>query len=199
MADEPNEFAALMERVAQGDEQAAEEICERYHKAIILVIRSRLNQSPQLRTQFDSTDILQQVWEDVFAHPEKLRDFATFEVFLKHLAGMACHKVQKAQKKHFAQKRDLRRRRHLSDPGVAAAAAAVADPQPDPAQQAASDDALVSWLFSLPRRPRLVVLRLGAGYTHPEIAAELGCSERSIGRIVARIRRLPPPVPLPYL
>jgi RNA polymerase sigma factor (sigma-70 family) len=199
MADEPNEIVALIERVIQGDEQAITELYDKYHKALILIIRYRLNRSPRLRTLFDSIDLLQEVWEDVLAQPEKLRDFATFEAFFKHLARMAHHKVEKAQRKYSAQKRDLRRRRHLSDPGVAAVAAAAADPRPDPAQQAASHDTLVRWLFSLPWRQRRVVLRLGAGYSYQEIAAELACSERTIERMVAKIRHLPPPVPLPYL
>jgi DNA-directed RNA polymerase specialized sigma24 family protein len=140
MADKPNPVATLMERVIQGDEQAAKELYERYHEPLIFIIRQRLNRSPQLRTQFDSMDFVQKVWEDILAHPEKLRDSSTLETFLKYLMGTACHEIQKAQRKYFAQKRDLRRRRHLSDPRVTAAAAAVADPRPDPAQQAAAHE-----------------------------------------------------------
>jgi RNA polymerase sigma factor (sigma-70 family) len=121
-------------------------------------------------------------------HLEKLRDFATFEVFLKHLSGMACHRVKEAQRKHFAQKRDLVRHRHLSNPGVAAAATTVADPQPDPAKQAASHEEWLRWLESLPQLHQQVALKLRDGLSYQEIAEELGCSKRSIQGSVARIR-----------
>lgn len=196
MANEPNQFAALMERVIQGDEQAVAELYNRYYKAIIMVVRYRLDRSPRLHALYDSTDFLQEVWEDVLAHPEKLRDLATFEAFFEQLARMARHKVEKTQRKYATQKRDLRRRRHLSDPGVTAAAAAVADSQPDPGQQAASDEEWGRWIVSLSPRQQRIVLMLRNGLTHEEIAAELGCSERSIRRLVSELRYLPSPVPL---
>lgn len=199
MTIEPNPFETLMERVSQGDEQAAAELYERYHKAIILIIRHRLNATPQLRALFDSIDFLQEVWQDIFAHPEKLRDFATFEAFLKYLAEMARHKVQKAQRKHASQKRDLRRVHHLGDPGVSAAAAAITDARPSPAQRAARFEVWLRWVMSLPLPQRRIVLMLRDGFTYQEVAAELDCSERSIRRIIADIRGIPPPLPLDYL
>jgi RNA polymerase sigma factor (sigma-70 family) len=193
MADEPNEFSALMERVSLGDEQAAKELFDRYHEALIRVIRYRLNLFPQLRTQFDSFDFLQEVWQDVFADPEKLHEFATFEGFRMFLAQVARHKVEKAQRKYAAQKRDLHRHRNLGDPGVGAAAAAVADPRPNPAQQAASHEAWMDWLRSLLPRQQLIVLMLRNGCPYQEIAAELSCSVRTIKRLVAEIREMPVP------
>lgn len=193
MADQPNELAALVERVAQGDKQAAEEVYEKYHKAILMVVRYHLNQSPCLRALCDSMDLLQDVWLEVLAHPEKLVGLTAPEVFSKFLTAVARHKVQKAQRKYFAQKRDLRRRRHLSDPGIAAAAAVVTDPCPDPAQQAASDEEWGRWIASLSPRQQLVALMLRDGLTYPEIAAKLGCSKRSIRRIAAELRG---PVPI---
>ncbi len=192
MADKPNPFAALMERVAQGDQQAIAEIYEKYHKAIIFVIRQRLKRYAELRAVNDSLDFLQEVWFSTLADPEKLREFATFEEFLKYLAGVACNKVDKAQRRYSAQKRDLRRRRHLSDPDVTAAAAAVADPWPRPDQQAASHEAWLRWLESLPEHYRQAVIMLRDGFSYQETAAKLGCSERSLRRLMAKVRAMRP-------
>lgn len=197
MADKPNQFEVWMERVIQGDQQAVAEVFERYREAMLIAIRYRLDKYPRLRTQFDSTDFLLEVWEDFLSHPEKYRDIITFEGILKHLASAAGHKVEKARRRFVAQKRDLRRSRHLSDPGVAAVVAAVADPHPDPAQQAAWNEAWGRWIALLSPRQREVSLGLRDGLTYQEIAAELGCSKRSIKRIVAELRDLPPPEPLP--
>jgi RNA polymerase sigma factor (sigma-70 family) len=196
MADEPNELAALLERVAQGDKQAAEEVYEKYHKAILMVVRYHLNQYPRLRALCDSTDFVQDVWLEILAHPEKLRGFSAREVFCKFLEAVARHKVQKAQRKYAAQKRDLRRRRHLSDSGVAAVAAAAADPHPDPARQAATLDEWMHWLGSLTPRQQLIVLMRRNGCTYQEIAAQIGCSKRSMRRLLAVLRSLSPE-PLP--
>jgi RNA polymerase sigma factor (sigma-70 family) len=197
VADKPNEFAALMERVAQGDKQALAEVYEKYHKAIRMVVRYRLNKYPQLRTLNDSMDFVQMLWQDLLAEPEKLDEFSTIERLLKYLAVRIEHKIEKVQRKYTAQKRDLRRRRHLSAPGVAVAAAAVTDPRPDPAQQAASHEAWERWSLSLPERHRQVIIMLRDGFTYDEIAAELCCSMRTIKRLVAKLRNMLPPEPLP--
>ena len=199
MTIEASRFATLMERVSQGDQQAATELFEQYQKAIIFVVRQRLNAYPQLRALFDSIDFLQEVSQDVFADPEKLRDFTTFEVLLKYLVEMARQKVQKDQRKYASQKRDRRRVRHLGDSGVSAAAAAIADARPSPAQRAAMSEVWLHWILSLPLPQRRIVLMLRDGCTYQEIAAEFDFSERSIRRIVAEIRGMPPPMPLPYL
>jgi len=188
VADKPNEFAALMERVTQGDQQAIAEIYEKYHKAIRMVVRYRLDKYRALRTQFDSMDFVHLLWQDLVAHPEKLGEFSTIETLLKYLAGMVKHKIEKTQRKYTAQKRDLRRCRHLSDPGVTAAAAAIADPWPRPDQQAASHEDWLRWLESLPEHYRQAVIMVRDGFSYQETAAKLGCSERSIRRIMAKIR-----------
>lgn len=199
MADEPSEFTALMVRVSQGEEQAFQEIYDRYHKAIRLVIRYHLNRSPQLRTQFDSIDFLQEIFKDLFAHPEKLPGFTASKDFLKYLAVVAHHKIEKARRQLTTQKRDLRRTRHLSEPEIAVRVAAVADPQPGPAQQAESREAWLRWLNSLTSRQQNIVLRLRDGCTYQEIAAAQRRSVRSIERVVHKLRDIAPPGVFPKL
>lgn len=194
MSDEPNEFAALMERFAQGDQRAVAELYGKSHHVVIRCIRYHLNRYRRLRTQYDSIDFLQSVWTYIFSAPEKLHDFAVFEDFRKYLLKVTRHKLEKARRKHLdTQERDLGRVCHLSDPDVEVLATAVADPQPSPAEQASSQEHWDSWLLPLSPRLRRVVVLLRDGLSCREIAARLGCSLRSVGRMVVKLRRAFPP------
>src|SRR5262245_13454678 len=86
----------LLEKLAQGDEAAAEEIFRTYEPYLRLVVRRQL--SVALRAKFDSADVVQSVWADLlhrfrqarysFPDAEHLRAFlvrATRNRFLDHL------------------------------------------------------------------------------------------------------------------
>lgn len=194
MDEQTTEFAALMERFAQGDQQAATELYNKYNEAVIRVVRYHLARFPRLRWQYDSIDFSQSVWASVFFDPEKLRDFAQYQDFLMHIWNVTRHKIDNARRKHLGtQKRDLRRTRHLGDSDVATAAGAVADPEPSPLQQVLSHELWQCWLTSLPPRTRTAAVLLAYGYHHRDIAKQLGCSLRSIERVVAKLRRKAPP------
>src|SRR5947208_9384089 len=53
-------FLELMQRVQEGDEQAAAELYESYRAHILKVVRRRLHHP--LRNRFDSYDFVQSVW-----------------------------------------------------------------------------------------------------------------------------------------
>lgn len=53
-------FARLIQRIAEGDPQAAEEIVSRHEQAIRVAVRTRLT-DPRLRREFDSMDVCQSV------------------------------------------------------------------------------------------------------------------------------------------
>jgi RNA polymerase sigma factor (sigma-70 family) len=189
MSDEPNSFSALLDRVAQGDEGAAQELVEHYREPLIRVIRRRLRSYPKLRRLFDSIDFLQDTWRVILEHPEKLRDFGTFNELMRHLASMANHRVQHARRHYLdAQKRNLRRDCSLSDPDIASVALTQSDPQRDPGARAAFYDLWVRWLRSLSKPQRIVALLLRNGSTHSEIAEQMDCSVRTIERMVTELR-----------
>src|SRR5262249_44175004 len=61
MDEEVQEFAALMQRLAGGSQEAARELYDRYGPHIRRVVRRRL--IPALRPKFDSIDFEQDVWK----------------------------------------------------------------------------------------------------------------------------------------
>jgi RNA polymerase sigma factor (sigma-70 family) len=200
MANEQDEFRDLMDRVAEGDQQAAAHLLHVYGDTVILVIRHRLKTCPRLRRACGSDDLSQNVWQALFACPARLRLLATPLDFVRYLTGMSRRQVDKEKRRHFGtQKRDMRRVRNMGDASVAAKAEIVADRRPNPAQQAASAEEWEEWLRTLTSQQQQLFLMLRAGFTHKEIATEFDCSERTIERLVAELRNQPPPTLLPYL
>src|ERR1051326_5719513 len=90
-AERQTSFAALMDRVRAGSQDAAWEIIERFGKQIKQVVRRRLN--GLLRSQFDSTDFVQVVWLSFFRHPDMMRTFSSPSELASFLEVMARNKV----------------------------------------------------------------------------------------------------------
>lgn len=57
-------LSSLIEKLRAGDARAAEELLKQYEPILRVIVRRRL--TPELRRKFDSIDIVQSVWADVF-------------------------------------------------------------------------------------------------------------------------------------
>ena len=200
MSVDSHEFPVLMELVARGDEAGAAQLFHLYDDTVLRLVHSLLRKYPRLRAVYDVEDLSQMIWRDFFAGPAKCDRFATPVDFLKYLTGMSYNQVRKAVREQLmTQKRDLRRSHHLSEPHVAAAADAVADPAPTPAQYAVSREEWEGWLKSLTKDQQSLVLMVRAGFRHEEIAGQFCCSLRTIERMVDELRLSPPPEPIANL
>lgn len=197
MSENASPFASLMHLVAQGDRQATAQLLHQYGDTLIAFIRMHLRRRDRLRSIFDSDWFANGVWADLLCDPAKCQQFATPDQFVRYLLVMARNQICNASRDYLdTQKRDLRRSRYFSDPAVSAAASVVADPHPSPAQQAEYVDGWDRWLGSLSAQEQQFILLRRAGFTFSEIAAELGCSLRSLERLVDDLRRDPPPEPI---
>src|SRR5262249_16443166 len=105
--DDPN-FAELMERVRAGSQDAAWELIDRFGWQIHRVIRRTLDL--RLRSQFDSTDFVQNVWMSFFRHPEAIRNFSSPRELASFLMAMARNKVIDAGRRRLVrEKHNVRR------------------------------------------------------------------------------------------
>src|SRR5262245_4115649 len=82
------DFAELMQRLAAGSPDAADELYTLFGGHVRRIIRQRLG--PQLRREFDSLDFLQDVWASFFAEPRVFRLPSDLTAFL---FSVARHKV----------------------------------------------------------------------------------------------------------
>src|SRR4051812_6730892 len=163
---------------------------ERFEGDVRTTVRGRLPQS--LRSQFDSMDFVQAVWQSVLTR--EVQDLGRFEDarhFRGFVEGVARNKV-------FAEHRRRTRTRKYSvtreEPlyvrrGDREMPRELPAPAPSPSQDAQARDRYEQLVEGRsPEEARVVDLRR-RGLTYEEIAEQTGLSDRSVRRIIEAIRQ----------
>lgn len=183
------EFAELIARVKEGDEGAIGRLVERFGPEVRTMVRRRL--PARLRTQFDTVDFTQVVWQSVLADcRERPEPFEDQRRLLAFLAGVVHNKVaQEYRRRTRTRKYDIGREERLyvrrGDRDVPRDLPAD-DPTPSEAVQAADRlDQLVAGRS--PTEVRIVELRR-EGLTIDEVAAQLDMHEKAVRRVIASLR-----------
>jgi RNA polymerase sigma-70 factor (ECF subfamily) len=184
MSAEPTEFQLFFERIRAGSPDAVQEFLQHYGRAILTVIRQKLNIN--LRSVFDSLDFLQDVWASFFSG-ELDRDFRDPSALMKYLVQMARNKVTDEIRKrlgggpyNFQCERSL-------DGSARAEAAALAVSGATPEGQAAAKEEWQRLLEGRPDRQARILRMLVEGHTHDAIAAALGLNEKTVYRLIRSI------------
>jgi RNA polymerase sigma factor (sigma-70 family) len=186
MPDEAQEFADLMRRVREGDQQAAWDLLESYGSHLLRSVRRSLGR--EMRARYDSIDFVQVVWASFFREPEKLQRLTTPAELMAYLTALARNKVVSEVRETRAQKRDVRReirldaihRRDDSD---------LASRDPTPSAVAIYRERWNRLVDGQPSMVKKVIERRVAGATYTEIAAELQIHERTARKVVERLLR----------
>jgi RNA polymerase sigma factor (sigma-70 family) len=102
-------FSDLLQRVRNGDAEAATELVKKYESAVRVAVRTRLS-DPALRRQFDSMDVCQSVLASFFlraaAGQYDLKDPAQL---IALLTKMAHNKLAMRARHEYRLRRDVRR------------------------------------------------------------------------------------------
>jgi RNA polymerase sigma-70 factor (ECF subfamily) len=192
MADAPNEFAQLMERVRAGDPRAAQEVFDSYSEAIRRVVRRHLHQ--RLRNQYDSIDILQTVWASFFQVPPERYTFETPEALVHFLSQMAYNKVVDVfRSRLMTGKNNVNRQVSLNEP-AGELDNVLPVRQPTPSQLAIAEEHWERIIDGQPPRVRQVLEMLRVGHTQREVADRFGLHPKTIQRL---LEKLLPRVDLP--
>jgi RNA polymerase sigma factor (sigma-70 family) len=181
------EFRDLMTRVQSGCQQAAGELVRRYGGLIRKVVRRRLDQ--RLRPEYDSLDFLQEVWSAFF---RTARDctFQTSDDLVAFLANMACNKVADAQRHRLSTKGGLSGEEPLPQPTEDDRNnEPISHRQPTPSQVAVANEQWENLLRGLPPEYQRMLELLRQGYTHEEIAENLGIYTKVIQRLLEKLER----------
>ncbi len=109
--DENNEFSELMKRVADGSEDAAWTLVERYGDRLLRAVRRSLPDG--LRSKFDSVDFVQLVWASFFRVRGSSSRYGDPQELVAVLMQMARNKVAMEIRHRATQKHDFRRERRL--------------------------------------------------------------------------------------
>jgi hypothetical protein len=182
------EYVEFVLRIRQGDEQAAEELVQRYEPEIRMEVRGWLRlRNPGLRRVFDSMDICQSVLASFFARAA-VGDFDLEEPpqLIRLLVGMARKKVAEQARHHHRKRRDVRR---VGDGGVEDAS--TASPDHSPSRLASGRELLEKFRTLLTDEERSIADLRARGTDWAGVAAELGGTpdgrRKQLARAVTRI------------
>jgi RNA polymerase sigma-70 factor (ECF subfamily) len=182
--DSQSSFADLMARLRAGDDAAASQIVHRFASNLIALARGRLN--ARLRQKVDAEDVLQSVFQSFFTRyldgQFALQDWDGLWGLLTTITLRKC--ARRAE--HFqAARRDVRREEPPASAGDIWQAWAR-DPSPEDA--VLLTETVSELLEGLEPRERDMVALSLQGFTQAEISAKVGWGERTVQRILARVR-----------
>jgi RNA polymerase sigma factor (sigma-70 family) len=184
------DLAGLLARVKSGDEKAARDLLHRFENDVRMMVRVRLPRA--LRSQFDSMDFVQAVWQSVLTGSnEDLDRFANVQHFRGYLSGVARNKVlEEHRRRTQTRKYDLRREEPLyTRRGDRDVLRELPTSDPTPSQDVQAQDRLRQMIAGRsPQSAEIVDLRR-RGMTFEEIAERTGLHERRVRRIIEAIRK----------
>jgi RNA polymerase sigma-70 factor (ECF subfamily) len=186
MSTESEDFAALVARGRQGDQEALAQLAQQYEPKVRLVARVLLG--PALRPYLDSVDLVQSVHRSLLLGlREEQFDFSNPD----KLIALALTVVRRKVARHW---RRLRRQQRLdgraSEGGdLAQLLTSLSSPQGDPALAAQFNDQIRHLCADLSETERRMLdLRL-QGYSTAEIAGQLGLNPVALRVRLTRLRQ----------
>ncbi len=182
-------FDDTMRRLREHDEAASHAVFQRYVKRLLALAQSKL--SRQLRQKEDPDDVVQSAFNSFFRRcATGSLDFQDWESIWSMLALITVRKCVKRVRHYRAGRRAVQRE---AAPAVGKSGEeAVWDliaAAPSPEEEAILHDTVAELLASLeiPRHRDIVLLTL-QGYTVEEIAAQLDCADRTVNRVLDKVR-----------
>ena len=187
MSDDEIGDKTLAEQCQEGDERAFEAIFERYGEKLVRLAGKRI--SEKLSRRIEPEDVVQSVFRTFFGRVQENRfTFVNADDLWKLLVSMTLNKLRNKVDFHTAAKRAVGAERPLG--GTTSQPSAF-----DPSGEEPSGEAVVAFLDLLetfmdelrPQDRTILEMRLN-GYTQDEIARDIGCTERTVRRVLERIR-----------
>ncbi len=189
MAEQEQRWQRLIQGLRAGDRQVVQEFCDQYGALLHQLADKHLGEG--LRRQVDPEDVVQSVCR-TFLRRARDGEFQLedSESLWRLLCAITLTKVREQTRFHLCQKRGLDQERPLSplsgdDSGCGFAPVA---PGPSPAEAVAFADQFQQVLAGFEEEERrLTELKLQE-FTNDEVAERLGCSERTVRRILKRVQ-----------
>jgi RNA polymerase sigma-70 factor (ECF subfamily) len=182
-------FHECMARLRAGDEESARQVFERFAHRLVGLAAHRLPEA--LRPKVDPEDVVQSVFRSFFArHAAGQFHLEAWDGLWGLLAVLTARKCSGRLDHFLAACRDVRRE---TKPTPAAAGDSVSTWQPaaaapSPAEAAILDETLGQALAAVKEAQRPIVLLRLQGFRESEIAAQVGCTERTVERVLKKVR-----------
>jgi RNA polymerase sigma-70 factor (ECF subfamily) len=167
----------LLEKLSSGDQEAAGRVFRDYEPFLRAMVRRRL--APALRSKFDSLDVVQSVWADVFSGiRDKERRFADRSHLRAFLARVTYNHFVNHCRRHGPQAAIERPLYADESPALPPSV------EPRPSQVAEADELWTTLVEMCPREHRQVLELKRQGVPLAEIADRTGLHEGSVRRLL---------------
>jgi RNA polymerase sigma factor (sigma-70 family) len=180
-------FDELMSRLRQGDNEAARQLFERFAQRLIALIRQQLDE--RLRGRIDPEDVMQSVFLSFFCRSQEeefqLRDWDDLWALLTR---MTLNKLGHHLSYHLAERRSVQRESEEPIPSADVSSWTIVAREPTPLEAMILSETVEELLRPLNSRDRTIAMLALEGYTRHEIAEQAGCTERTVYRVLARLR-----------
>jgi len=185
MADPDAHWQSWVQGLSEGDEQVVGEFWRDYGKRLQALASGYLNSRLQRRE--GPEDVVQSVCR-TFLRRSRAGEFdlADRDALWGLLCAITLAKVRQRARYHGREKRRYDRERYLDNSRVGGKP--VMDTEPTPAEAAEFADEMHQLLSGMEVEERQVVSMKLERFTYAEMAERLGCSERTIRRIVKRVQ-----------
>jgi RNA polymerase sigma factor (sigma-70 family) len=185
---EPDSFVNLMSRLQAADGGAAAEVVERFTRRLIALARQHLDD--RLRQKVDAEDVLQSVFKSFFLRQRAgqwtLPDWDSLWALLAVITVRKCGQWAD----HFhAQRRDLGREAEQAPAPDAGREVQLFAREPTPSEVLILTETVERLLSDLEERDREIVTLALQGYTAAEISTQVNRPERTVYRLLARIKK----------
>jgi RNA polymerase sigma factor (sigma-70 family) len=189
MVDAGDEDRGMIEGLRRGEPAAVRAFCDRYAASLERLADRHI--APALARRFGPDDVVQSVCR-TFLRRIHGGQFAldSGESLWRLLCAITLTKVRSKARYHLRQKRGLQREAHPESVSWEEGGGAFRPtaPEPGPDDQVAFAEAFEQLLTELDAEERRIIdLRL-QDQTHAQIAAAMGISQRTVRRILSRLR-----------
>jgi RNA polymerase sigma-70 factor, ECF subfamily len=171
-----------MDRLKQGDGAVAEKVYKRF--VVRLICLARLHLDTRLRQKVDPEDVVQSAFRSFFVrHGEGQFDLEGWDGLWALLTTITLRKCRRWREHYRTAGRDLR-----VEAEDASRAGEIASPDPTPEEAVTLAEQVELLLRGLEGRDRDVVSLRLQGYLPSEISAALARPERSVYRVLERVK-----------
>lgn len=183
------EFARLIARVKEGDEEAIRQLIDQFGPEVQIMVRRRL--PARIRSQFDSVDFTQDVWSSVIIDFRDRSDpFDDPKHLLRFLAGVVQNKVtQEFRRQTRTRKYDIAREEPLYvRRGNRDLPRELPASDPTPSEEMQAGDRLEQLVSGRSQLEIQIVQLRRDGLTFDEIAERLGLHEKAVRKVIESLR-----------
>ncbi len=180
-------FVLLMERLRNGDQEAASQVFGRFLHRLMALIQLKFDH--RLRSRDDPEDLIQSVYlsfiKKIDRSASQLTDWAGFWSLLATITVRKCHDRRRYWR---AGRRDFRREAgsHLDADGQVWWEAV--DRNPTPLQSIVLEETWEKLNSGHNPQQRTIAEMTLQGYSKVEIAEHCGCAERTVYRVIKRMQ-----------